>query len=116
MNNEQIIMQTALAHGLYTEEEIQDYLMQGKEIPLHTFAVWKSKGLVPKKGEHGIETRLWKKRKKIKISKDTEESTGQAEDLSKGEYYLTKAYLFNRDQVVPINQGSIELCNSDNML
>ena len=109
-------METALSHGLYTEEEIQDYLMQGEEIPLHTFAVWKSKGLAPKKGEHGIETKLWKKRQKKEHSEDTAESTDQTESLSKGEYYLTKAYLFNRDQVIPIEQGSIELCNADSVL
>ena len=99
MNNEQIIQEAALSLGLYTEEEIEDYAMQGESLPFHTFTVWKSKCMVPKKGVHGYEVHLWKRRKKKEVSEEDPEVIDETEDMKKGAYYKTKAILFNKDQV-----------------
>ena len=45
-----------------------------------------------RKGEHGLECRLWRKKtsKKIDNDKDPSEDNG---------FYLTKSYLFTKEQV-----------------
>lgn len=101
MTNEQIIANVAISEGIYTEEEINEMLEAGKEIPLHTLQGWNERGKIIgkrikiKKGEHGIETRLW--RKKNEKSKEEEEMSG--EEVLNKEFYLAKSYLFRYDQV-----------------
>ena len=81
MTNEQIIADAAVSAGLYTLEEIKEFIDAGKEIPLHTVSGWSARGNYKvKTGESGIETKLWKK------SKDEG-------------FYLSKAYLFSENQV-----------------
>ena len=41
MTNTEIIINEALANGLYTEEQIENILASGHMIPLHTFKAWK---------------------------------------------------------------------------
>ncbi len=63
MTNEQIIQEIAIQ--VYGEDAVMEMLEEGIEIPLHTVQGWASRGPYKiKKGEHGIETRLWKKRKR----------------------------------------------------
>lgn len=95
MTNEQIIIDTAISLGLYDEEQIEEFLEEQGTLPLHTFAVWKSLGFVPKKGTHGYETRLWKHKTKKKDENEKEEIS---ED-NKKDFYLTKAFLFDISQV-----------------
>ena len=64
MTNAELIAQMAISAGIYTVEEIEEFIEEGKEIPLHTLKGWDSRGYKVKPGEHGLETRLWKKRKK----------------------------------------------------
>ncbi len=93
MTNEQIIADVAISAGLYTEKEIVELIEAGKEIPLHTFKGWTARGPYKiKAGEHGIETRLWKKKNKKKDDKGEEVEP-------KTDFYLAKAYLFSSDQV-----------------
>ena len=79
----------------------------GKEIPLHTLQGWAVRGkkigktIKIKKGEHGIETRLWKK--KDKNAKNEDDSVDE-QDLLHKEFYLAKAYLFRLDQVEIISE------------
>lgn len=74
---------------------------------LHTFAKWKSLGYKVKKGEHGIETRLWKykgkKDKKEEVPEDADEETKKKYDNG---FYLAKAYLFKESQVEKIEEVS----------
>ena len=87
MTNEQIIADAAVSAGLYTSEEIKEFIDDGKDIPLHTVSGWSARGEYRiKPGEHGIETRLWKKRK------------------DEG-FYLSKAYLFSENQVELLKEG-----------
>lgn len=60
---------------------------------MHTFKGWLARDPYRiKAGEHGIETRLWKKKNKKKDEK-------QEKEESKTNFYLAKAYLFSSDQV-----------------
>lgn len=102
MTNEEIIAGVAISEGIYTKEEISEMIEAGKEIPLHTLSGWAARGkrigktIKIKKGEHGIETRLWKKKdKKAK----TEDESADEQDLLHREFYLAKSYLFRLDQV-----------------
>lgn len=91
MKNEEIIARIAVANGIYTIEEIENMIAQGQEIPLHTFKGWKDRGMTVRKGEHGVTCKLWKKKNK----KQAEEDKGDEENG----FYLTKSYLFSREQV-----------------
>ncbi len=94
MNNNAIIMQEALASGFFTEEELQSLLEAGKEIPFHTYAGWKRKGMVPKAGSHGWQTRLWKRKS---VTDDNAETDNNG-------FFLTKSFLFHISQCEPINE------------
>ena len=90
MTNENIIIATALKHNIYTEEQIKEMLEEKGQIDLHTLIGWKK--LSPpnyeyriKHGQKGIETKLWRR----KTEKDDTKET----------YFLTKAYLFSKEQV-----------------
>ena len=93
MTNENIIIATALEHKIYTKEQIEKMIKEKGHISLHTLMGWKK--LSPpnyeyrvKRGEKGIETRLWKKRNTKLDENDINET-----------YYLTRAYLFTEKQV-----------------
>lgn len=52
-----------------------------------------------KKGEHGIETRLWRKKRKSEADREkTEVQSDEAADQRR-DFYLCKAFLFRADQV-----------------
>ena len=102
MSNTQIIIEAAINSGFYNEMEIESLLKEGKMPEFHTYTVWKQMGFCPRKGAHGYETRLW--RKKNKNSGTSEAEIG--EDERNREFYLTKAFLFHVSQCVPINQTS----------
>lgn len=99
MTNEQIIADVAISRGIYTGEEIASFVNAGKDIPLHTFKGWTARGNYRiKPGEHGIETRLWKKKKK----KDEDN-----EELTDRDFYLAKAFLFTKDQVEEVKEEAV---------
>ncbi len=81
MTNNQIIAD--IAASIYGVAAVKEMIERETEIPLHTAAGWKARGPYRiKKGESGIETRLWK------VRKDKAEA-----------FYMAKAYLFREDQV-----------------
>ena len=92
MTNEQIIADVAITSGIYTAEEVEEMVESGREIPLHTIKGWDARGRKIKVGEHGIETKLWKKKSK----KDGQENDSEVTDK---DFYLAKAFLFTKDQV-----------------
>ena len=98
MKNEEIIAKIAISSGTLTEEEVGNMISAGQDIPLHTYKGWRDRGMTVRKGEHGLECKLWK----LKIRKKAE---GEEPAESDGQYYLTKSYLFNIDQVDPIGEG-----------
>ncbi len=107
MNNEQIIQQ--IAAQIYGEDKVAEMLLSGQEIPLHTLKGWNQRKCRTgyrykvKKGEHGIECRLWKKKKKK--DKDQTENTENNEDKPDNrDFYLCKSFLFAENQVEEVKQ------------
>lgn len=97
MTNEQIIAD--IAATIYGEDTVMTMLATGEDIPLHTLKGWAARGpFRVKKGEHGLETKLWKKRKRIDkdVSEDENETT---EESTNKDFYMAKAFLFRADQV-----------------
>lgn len=94
MTNNQIIMLEMATRNI-TEE-------------LHTFQMWKSLGFKVKKGEHGIETRLWKYNPKNK-EQNKKDMPEDADEETKKKYnngfYLAKAFLFTKSQVERIEES-----------
>lgn len=89
MKNKEIIAKVAIKEGILTEKEVNALVSSGKDIPLHTLQGWKKRGNFRiRKGEHGIETKLWKL--KPSVSKDA---------AAPKEFYLAKAFLFRQEQV-----------------
>ena len=96
MTNSQII--EGVARSVYGDEAVDSMIRSGVEIPLHTVQGWNSRGPYRvKKGEHGIETKLWKK----KTGKNNDD-----EDTDQG-FYLVKSYLFTEMQVEKLEQTFI---------
>lgn len=101
MTNTEIIINEAVANGIYTEEQVEEILSAGYTLPIHTFQVWKSAGYIVKKGEHArITTRLWRFTNK---SKKADEEQADADGTENNHYYLAKAFLFTADQVEKIS-------------
>lgn len=97
MTNTEIIFNEAIMNNIFTEEEAVKILESGAQLPLHTFANWKSLGYSVKKGEKAkIKTRLWKPVKAKK--KDSEDGEKEMK------MYLCKAALFTADQVQKIEE------------
>lgn len=97
MTNEQIIADIAMT--LYGEDAVIQMLEEGIEIPLHTVQGWAARGPYRvKKNEHGLECRLWKKKKKTSTPEDTEADTSEDEPTNR-DFYLCKSFLFRADQV-----------------
>ncbi len=101
MTNQQIIAD--IASSIYGEDAVIRMIENGEDIPLHTVKGWNSRGPYRiKKGEHGIETRLWKKRKKKNT--DTLVEDENAGETGSDDFYLAKAFLFRKDQVEIVDE------------
>lgn len=99
MTNEQIIANSAVAAGIFTQEEAEAYFSHGLRLPIHTFAEWKNHGYIVKKGEHAALTvSIWKPKTR-KQKKD--EKNVDAKEENSG-FFLTTAYLFTKQQVEAI--------------
>lgn len=103
MNNMQIVCNAALAEGIYTEEQIGEFMSRFGRLPLFTFSVWKASGWIVKKGEHAkLVVRLWQKKTRKKVAEPIMEDAIDGENDHSGEYYLKTCYLFSPEQVEKI--------------
>jgi hypothetical protein len=99
MTNEQIIANSAVAAGIFTQEEAEAYFSHGMRLPIHTFAEWKNHGYMVKKGEHAaLVVSIWKP----KTSKKKDEKNVEADKEENSGFFLTTAYLFTKQQVEAI--------------
>lgn len=99
MTNEQIIANSAVAAGIFTQEEAEAYFSHGMRLQIHTFAEWKNHGYMVKKGEHAALTvSIWKP----KTSKKKDEKNVEADKEENSGFFLTTAYLFTKQQVEAI--------------
>lgn len=106
MNNMQIIANEAVASGYFTEEEIEELIENGEDIPFHTYAIWKSRyGMVPKRNSKGWECRLWRKKDKKKV--DEKETEEVSEEDRKNNFYLTKSFLFHISQLQKLEEKKV---------
>lgn len=85
MKNDEIIEK--VAREIYGDTIINEIINRGDQIELHSAMGWASRGYFIKKGEKGIETKLWRKRK------------SKVEGIN-DQFYLCKAFLFTKDQVI----------------
>ena len=96
MTNFQLIANAAIGAGLYTMDEVVSILNEYGELPLHTFAEWKSRGFAVRKGEHAkLTTQIWKFKGRGKQTVEVSED----DDKNSRNFYLTKAFFFTADQV-----------------
>lgn len=109
MTNNEIIINQAIAHGIYTKAEAQAIVAAKGCLPIHTFAEWKKAGYSVKRGEHAaITCDLWKYTerpgKAAKAARAEAAKAGQNgpdADAPDPHYYMAKAHLFTLDQVKP---------------
>ena len=112
MTNNEIIINQAIAHGIYTKAEAQAIVAAKGCLPIHTFAEWKKAGYSVKRGEHAaITCDLWKYTerpgKAAKAARAEAAKSGQNgpdADAPDPHYYMAKAHLFTLDQVKPAGQ------------
>ena len=81
MNNLQRICEICILNGIYTPEELEALLKDGKTPEVHTKSYWKKLGKIPKPNIDGITTKLWKK------------------DKNSEEYFLIKSKLYSASMV-----------------
>ncbi len=92
MNNDEIINNIAVS--IYGKDEVNNMLAQGQEVPIHTALGWRMRGPYKiKDGEKPIEVKLWKKRS------GASESDPNGPDSHKPQFYLSRAYLYCREQM-----------------
>lgn len=102
MTNEQIIAD--IAASVFGEDAVTSMIENGEDIPLHTVKGWAARGpFRVKKGEHGLETRLWKKRK-MKDKEASLDDEEQTEEANNRNFYMAKAFLFRGDQVEIVSE------------
>ena len=82
MNNIQRICEACIRSGVYTPDQIQALLENGKVPEVHTKSYWNKLGMTPKDDEEGIVCKLWKQ--------DNER------------FFLVPSILYNADQVTKV--------------
>ena len=97
MTNIQIIANEAIAHNLYTEEEVVALFETTGCLPLFTFAEWKKAGYFVKKGEKAkLTCYIWKMKKEKTQGKD---KNGNEVEIDETNFYKVKAFFFDNTQV-----------------
>jgi len=93
LKNDEIIARVAI--NIYGEEKVNELIQSGKDIPVHTLMGWKQidPAYRVKKGEHGIEVRLWKKRK------TDEKNNNEISEESGDDFYKVRSFLFTLEQI-----------------
>lgn len=102
MTNFQIIANTAIAEGLYTQEQVEAIFQSGHELPLHTYNEWKRAGYQVKKGEHAaLSCDIWMPKTK---TKKADYKQGGNKDEQRSNFYKKRAHFFLYTQVEPIEK------------
>lgn len=73
MTNMQIIVNSAVEHGLYSEAEVEELFVAMGCLPLFTFAEWKKRGYSVKKRRKGENDVLHLEDEKRKDDRSSEE-------------------------------------------
>lgn len=97
MTNLQIITESAIGAGLYTEEEVQAIFESGHALPLYTFKEWQRRGYQVRKGEKAkLSCDIWRRKDK-KGTFPTND--GNDVEIDESYFYKHKAHFFTAEQV-----------------
>ena len=104
MTNTTIIVNAALDAGIFTEEQIKQYLESIGELPLHTFNGWKERGFVVRKGQKAaLKCDIWKYSKKTEtVPAKTPEGKETEQEIDINHYYKKLSHFFTIAQVEPV--------------
>lgn len=97
--NKQIVMTDAIANGIYTQEQLDAFLLRGLPVPLFTFGRWAEMGYTVKKGQHAaMISMLWKMRDGKKTDDNPDDVDPETDERGR-DFYLHKVFLFDFRQV-----------------
>lgn len=98
MTNSEIIMRTAIAKKVYTEEEVAKLIKTYGRLPLYTFQEWKKAGYYVKKGQSAkLSCVIWLPSTKEYTKKGA--VTGEEKEIDTTHFFPKSAYFFGPDQV-----------------
>lgn len=98
MTNSEIIMRTAIAKKVYTEEEAVKLIKTYGRLPLYTFQEWKKAGYSIKKGQHAkLSCVIWLP--STKAYTETDATTGEEKEIDTTHFFHKLAYFFSLEQV-----------------
>lgn len=98
MTNSEIIMRTAIAKKVYTEEEAVKLIKTYGRLSLYTFQEWKKAGYSIKKGQHAkLSCVIWLPSTKKYTKKGA--VTGEEKEIDTTRFFQKRAYFFSPDQV-----------------
>ena len=91
MTNFKIIMNSAIQNGIFTQQQIENFLSKNTHPPIFTYQEWQKQGFQVKKGEKAKMTcEIWMPKKQ------TQE---EIENNEEKEFFVKKAYFFTQEQV-----------------
>lgn len=95
--NFQLISDAAINAGLFTLEQAAEIIATFGELPLHTYAGWKSRGYQVRKGEKAkLKTTIWK---------HSGEYTDKSGKEHESHMFMKLSAFFTADQVEAIQPG-----------
>ena len=98
MTNAEIIFESAIANGIFTEEQAIAHIKEKGCLPLHTFNEWRKMGYCVKKGEKAKMTcDIWRM---TNYKKD--ENAEKEQEEKDDHFYMKKAFFFTAEQVEKI--------------
>lgn len=96
MTNLEILANELLERELLSEEELDEIISNGDELPYATYQEWLSRGFKVKKGEHCLfSTRFWKKLPRKAGEKPEVDENGKVVE----KFYKKLSFIFSQDQV-----------------
>lgn len=96
MTNLEILANELLERELLSEEELDEIISNGNELPFATYQEWLSRGFKVKKGEHCLfSTRFWKKLPRKAGEKPEVDENGKVVE----KFYKKLSFIFSQDQV-----------------
>jgi len=123
-DNRTLIMWAGIEAGIFTAEDLSNYLWLSKMPEYHTFNEWKRHGFIVKKGSKAaFSCRIWDYKTSKKGTYTAEEAAEmnamiinedgsqvkEGDPKTHSQYYKFNAYFFGPDQVEKINYESVNL-------
>lgn len=123
-DNRTLIMWAGIEAGVFTADDLSNYLWLSKMPAYHTFNEWKRKGYIVKKGSKAaFSCRIWDYKTSKKGTYTAEEAAAmntmiinadgsqikEGDPKMQSQYYKFNAYFFGPDQVEKINYEAVNL-------